>query len=192
MSLNVTLCLVTGEAPSIGGVGNFSEGTFAPLHLRRGRLVPPRARRLPIPGRRVVTGRGMGSRRIDPGRSLPGGGLASGGAGLRRGRPAAEPDHTPGAKHASRRAGHLLPIVGVVRGPGARHEVRPSGQLWIRPRTSRPRSTGDPRAWSARCLLTPRISAISTTRRSFRRVIVRSIREDAGARRTVATSTRRA
>jgi hypothetical protein len=37
------------------------------------------------------------------------------------------------------------------------------------------------RSWSARCLLTPRSSAISTTRRSFRLVIVRRIREDAGA-----------
>jgi len=88
----------------------------------------------------------MGARRIDRGRPLPGGGFAPRGAGLRRGRPAAEPDRTPGAKHASRREGHLLPIVGVVRGPGPRHEVRPAGQLWTRPRTSRPRSTGDPRA----------------------------------------------
>ena len=41
--------------------------------------------------------------------------------------------------------------------------------------------SGSRGSWSARCLLTPRIWAISTTRRSFRRVIVRSIREDAGA-----------
>ena len=40
--------------------------------------------------------------------------------------------------------------------------------------------SGSRRSWSARCLLTPRISAISTTRRSFRRVMVRSIREVAG------------
>ena len=49
----------------------------------------------------------MGARRIDPGRPLPRGRAAPRGAGLRRGRPAASPDRTPGAKHASRRAGHL-------------------------------------------------------------------------------------
>jgi hypothetical protein len=52
------------------------------------------------------------------------------------------------------------------------------------PRAHRSTGSGKPgrrRSWSARCLLTPRISAISTTRRSFRRVTVRSIREDAEA-----------
>jgi hypothetical protein len=88
----------------------------------------------------------MGSRRNDPGRSLPRSSPPSRGAGLRSGRPAAEPDRYPGAKHASRREGHLLPIVGVVRGRGPRHEVRPAWQLRTRSRTPRPRSTGDPRA----------------------------------------------
>jgi hypothetical protein len=88
----------------------------------------------------------MGARWIDPGCPRPRGCFASTGTGLRRGRPAADPDRTTGAKHASRREGHLLPIVGVVRGPRPRHEVRPAGRLWIRPRTARPRSTGDPRA----------------------------------------------
>jgi hypothetical protein len=130
----------------MGGVENSFEGTLAPLHLRRGPLASPRARRFPIPYGGVVAGHWMGSRRNDPGRSLPRSSPPSRGAGLRSGRPAAEPDRYPGAKHASRREGHLLPIVGVVRGRGPRHEVRPAWQLRTRSRTPRPRSTGDPRA----------------------------------------------
>ena len=88
----------------------------------------------------------MGARRIDPGPPLPRGGAAPRGTGLRCGRPAADADRAPGAKHPSRREAHLLPIVRVVRGPGPRHKVRPAGQLRTRPCTSRPRSTGDPSA----------------------------------------------
>jgi hypothetical protein len=54
------------------------------------------------------------------------------------------------------------------------------------PRAQRPTGagkSGSRLSWSARCLLTPRISAISTTRRSLRRVTVRSIREVATAAR---------
>jgi hypothetical protein len=130
----------------MGGVGNLFQGTSTPLHQHRGRHAPPRAPRFPIPCRRVGTGRGMVARRIDPGSPLPWGGVAPRGTGLRRGRPAANPDRTPGAKHASGRAGHLLRVVGVVRGPGTRHEVRPAGQLRTRPCSAWPRSTGDPRA----------------------------------------------
>jgi hypothetical protein len=126
---------------STGGAGSFFEARFAPRHRCRGRLASPRPRHCSIPCRRAVAGRWMGARRIDPGRPLPRGGFAPPGASLRRGRPATEPDRTPGAKHASRRADHLLPIVGVVRGPGPRYEVRPAGQLRTRPCTSRPRST---------------------------------------------------
>jgi hypothetical protein len=121
------------------------ETRFAPRHRRRGRLAS-RPRPCSIPCRREVARPGMGARRIDRRRPIPGGGFAPRGAGLHSDRPATEPDRTPGAKHASRREGHLLPIVGVVRGPGPRHEVRPAGQLRTRPRTARPRSTGDPSA----------------------------------------------
>ena len=130
----------------MGGVGNLFQGTSTPLHRRRGRHAPHRAARSPIPCRRIVTGRGMVARRIDPGSPLPRGGVAPRSTGLRRGRPAANPDRTPGVEHASRRAGHLLPVLGVVRGPGTRHEVRPAGQLRTRPCSAWPRSTGDPRA----------------------------------------------
>jgi hypothetical protein len=130
----------------MGGVGNLFQGTSTPLHRRRGRHAPLRAARSPIPCRRMVTGRGMVARRIDPGSPLPRGGVAPRSTGLRRGRPAANPDRTPGVEHASRRAGHLLPVLGVVRGPGTRHEVRPAGQLRTRPCSAWPRSTGDPRA----------------------------------------------
>jgi hypothetical protein len=93
-----------------------------------------------------LTGCGMDARWVDPGRPLPRRRAAPRGASLRRGRPTANPDGTPGAKPTSRRAGHVLPVVDVVRGPGPRRQVRSAGELRARASAARPRPAGDTRS----------------------------------------------
>ena len=137
------------EAPSASGHENFSAAAaFAsrlPHRSPRRSWRPCRCSLLLLRVRQL-TWRGMGARRVGsggPGRRRC---VAVRAARLRGSRPPTNSDHVARTKPTPRRADRVLPVVGVVRGPGSRGEVRPAGELRARACGSWARPTGDARS----------------------------------------------